>query len=86
MKVPPAPDESPLRAGDLKEDVWVFDLVYRPLETPLLREAREAGARPIAGLDMLIYQGVRCVELWTGREPPVDIMRRAAKDALGIKD
>ncbi|MPZ50036.1 MAG: shikimate dehydrogenase [Dehalococcoidia bacterium] len=86
MQGGPALELSPLRTGDLKEDVWVFDLVYRPLETPLLLEAREAGARPIAGLDMLIYQGVRCVELWTGREPSVDIMRRAAKGALGIKD
>jgi shikimate dehydrogenase len=86
MEGGPAPGESPLRAGDLRPDVWVFDLVYRPLQTALLQDARDAGARPIAGLEMLVYQGVRCVELWTGREPSVDIMRRAARLALGVHD
>jgi shikimate dehydrogenase len=86
MEGGPAPGESPLRQGDLRPGVWVFDLVYRPLQTALLQDAREAGARPIAGLEMLIYQGVRCIELWTGREAPVDIMRAAARAALGIRD
>ncbi|HLF79104.1 MAG TPA: shikimate dehydrogenase [Dehalococcoidia bacterium] len=78
--------ESPLRPGDLRENVWVYDLVYRPLETPLLRQAREAGARPVAGLEMLIYQAVECLRLWTGREAPVDIMRKAAYDGLQVKE
>jgi shikimate dehydrogenase len=81
-----AAGESPLRQGDLKPGVWVYDVVYRPLETPLLRHAREAGARPVAGLEMLIYQAVQCLELWTGREAPVDIMRKAAYDGLGVKE
>jgi shikimate dehydrogenase len=82
----PAVDESPLRPGDIRPDVWVYDLVYRPLETVLLREAQEAKARPVAGLEMLIYQAVECLRLWTGREAPVDIMRKAAYDGLGIKE
>ncbi len=82
----PAAGQSPLRKSDIKPGVWVYDLVYRPLDTPLLRTALEAGAKPIAGLEMLIYQAVECLQLWTGREAPVDIMRRAAYDGLGIKE
>jgi shikimate dehydrogenase len=82
----PAGDESPLRPGDVRPGVWVYDLVYRPLETVLLRAARKAGAKPVAGLEMLIYQAVECLRLWTGKEAPVDIMRKAAYDGLGIKE
>lgn len=55
----------------------VYDMIYRPAETPLLRAARRAG-RPVAnGLSMLLYQGTRALEIWTGRPAPVDVMRRA---------
>jgi shikimate dehydrogenase len=62
----------------------VYDLVYNPLETRLLRLARESGARPIGGLEMLIHQGALAFELWTGHQPPVDVMRAAARRALGV--
>jgi shikimate dehydrogenase len=75
-------DESPLEGASLRPGVWVCDLVYNPLETKLLRLAREAGARPIGGLDMLVYQGAAAIELWTGREAPIDIMRMAALTAV----
>lgn len=55
----------------------VFDMIYRPAETPLLRAAREAGCRTANGLGMLLYQGAAALELWTGRPAPVDVMRRA---------
>jgi shikimate dehydrogenase len=61
----------------------VFDLVYNPLETRLLRQARQAGAKTIDGLGMLVWQGALAFELWTGREPPADLMRAAAFEALG---
>jgi shikimate dehydrogenase len=76
---------SPLSAADLRPGLAVCDLVYNPLETPLLRLAAEAGARPIAGLEMLIFQAEGAVKLWTGREPPVEIMRRAARAGLGYE-
>lgn len=60
----------------------VMDLVYRPLETRLLQEARERGCEVIDGLQMLIHQGAAQFELWTGRPAPVDIMSRAAYEAL----
>ncbi|MFO1459245.1 MAG: shikimate dehydrogenase [Verrucomicrobiota bacterium] len=57
----------------------VYDMVYRPAETRLLRAAREAGCRTANGLGMLLYQGAAALELWTGRPSPVETMRRALK-------
>lgn len=61
----------------------VFDLVYNPQETQLLRQARSAGALAIDGLDMLVRQGAIAFELWTGQEAPFDVMRAACERALG---
>jgi shikimate dehydrogenase len=54
----------------------VMDIVYAPLETRLLREAAFAGCRVINGLAMLLYQGAAQFELWTGRKPPIEVMRQ----------
>ncbi len=62
----------------------VMDLVYVPLETKLLRQAKEAGCKVIHGLKMLVYQGVEQFRLWTGQEPPVNLMEEAALKALGF--
>ena len=56
----------------------VYDLVYNPLETRLLREARAAGAQTIGGLEMLIAQAESQFEFWTGHDAPHDVMERAA--------
>jgi shikimate dehydrogenase len=56
----------------------VVDLVYDPLETPLLRAARVAGAPAIDGLGMLVHQAAVAFESWTGVAPPLDVMRTAA--------
>jgi len=63
----------------------VMDIVYAPLETKLLREAREAGCQMVNGLAMLLYQGVAQFELWTGRKAPVEIMRQSLLAALAAK-
>lgn len=75
-------DESPF--GGLFEDLsflqpWcvVCDLVYRPGGTPLVRRAKTRGLRAVDGLSVLIYQGARSFELWTGREAPVAVMKEA---------
>ncbi len=79
----PAVDASPLPAGvDLPAHLVVFDMVYNPQETRLLQQAKRAGTRIVGGLDMLIGQGVKAFKLWTGRTPPVDVMRRAALASL----
>jgi len=55
----------------------VMDIVYAPLETRLLREAKDAGCEVINGFSMLLYQGVAQFEAWTGQDAPVEVMRAA---------
>jgi shikimate dehydrogenase len=74
---------SPLPGGViLPWDMLVYDLVYNPVETLLLKQARSAGARPVGGLGMLVHQGAESFRLWTGREPPIDVMRQACLEEL----
>ena len=82
MKYSPQKDQSPLATDSIPKGALVYDLVYNPSETPLLRMAREAGANVLGGLPMLVYQGAASFKLWTGREAPLDIMFTAAKQAL----
>lgn len=58
---------------------YVYDLVTRADETPLLREARKAGSAVIGGIEMLIAQGAEQFEIWTGRKAPIELMRSRAK-------
>jgi shikimate dehydrogenase len=55
----------------------VYDMIYRPAETALLKAAKAAGCRTANGLGMLLYQGAKALELWSGQTAPVAIMRRA---------
>jgi len=70
-------DESPLPAELHRQGSVVLDMVYEPRETPLLRDARAAGAVAVGGLDMLIAQAARQFETWTGKPAPLDAMRAA---------
>ncbi|MGC9360490.1 MAG: shikimate dehydrogenase [Anaerolineae bacterium] len=63
-------------------EVPLFDLVYNPQETALMRMAREAGARAENGLGMLVHQGAESLRLWSGKEPDVSIMKEACLEAL----
>jgi shikimate dehydrogenase len=67
----------PFDTALLHDGQFVFDTVY-PVETPLLREARARGARAAGGLGMLVHQGALSFSLWTGVEPPLEVMRAAA--------
>ncbi len=82
----PAPDGLPIPAAWMHARLLVYDIVYRPAMTPLLTAARDAGARTLGGLDMLVLQGAASLERWTGRRAPVDVMRRAARAALDAAD
>lgn len=74
------PDEAPaLPPEAFRKGQSVFDLVYMFPETSTMRAAASAGARAANGLDMLLYQGVKAFEIWTGVRPPVDVMRAALK-------
>ena len=66
----------------LHPDMVVFDMIYHPLKTRLLREAEEVGAKTINGLSMLIHQGAASFEIWTGMEAPVDVMMKAAEEGI----
>jgi shikimate dehydrogenase len=74
-----ADDPLPLdqRQCPLSPATAVYDLVYRPAETALLKLAKDAGCRAANGLGMLLFQGARALELWTGRPAPVTVMRQA---------
>ena len=61
----------------------VVDLVYHPIETPLLAAARARGARAMGGLGMLVHQAALSFTAWTGVEAPLPVMRAAAEAALG---
>jgi shikimate dehydrogenase len=72
------PSDAPLLGPDaFAAGQMLLDLVYMYPETGLMRVAREAGARAANGLGMLLHQGVRSFEIWTGKTPPVDRMRAA---------
>lgn len=64
-------------AARLRRGMTVLDMVYTPPWTELLASARAAGAVAVSGLAMLVFQGARSFELWTGRPGPLDVMRRA---------
>jgi shikimate dehydrogenase len=79
----PATGATPLPSGiGLHPGLAVMDLIYNPLETLLLRQARQEGAMVINGMDMLIHQGAIAFQLWTGQEAPLAVMRQAALAAL----
>ena len=73
----PAPYASPVPAELISADATCYDAVYAPPETPFLRETERAGAVPVGGISMLIYQGVVGFELVTGKKAPVDVMFKA---------
>jgi shikimate dehydrogenase len=75
--------KSPIGAGLIPKRALVYDVVYNPVETPLLTAAKRAGARTLGGLPMLVYQGAAAFELWTGKAAPIDIMMKVAKRAPG---
>lgn len=75
-------NETPFTADELKGVKLVYDLVTRHDETPLMREAKKAGCETIGGIDMLIEQGARQFEIWTGKTAPIEKMRRAFREKI----
>lgn len=74
--------ETPATAEQLRGARLVYDLVYNPTETQLLREARTAGCQTVSGLAMLVAQAAAQFKLWTGAEAPREVMLAAASTAL----
>lgn len=85
-----------LRAGDslpfdaarfgLNQAAAAYDMIYRPAETEFLRAAAAAGCRVANGLGMLLYQGAKALEIWSGAAAPVDLMRAALREHVYGRD
>lgn len=77
-------DAMPLDASQfsLKQTGAVFDMIYRPAQTGLLQAAKKAGCKTANGLGMLLHQGAKAFEIWTGKTAPLEVMRQALKEAI----
>jgi shikimate dehydrogenase len=77
-------DASPLdeKQFSLKQTRCVYEMIYRPAETKLLAAAKAAGCRTANGLGMLLHQGAKAFEIWTGQAAPLDVMRRSLEQNI----
>lgn len=78
-------DQMPLERVDLDKlnlDTVIYDIVYNPVKTVLIQEAQKRGLKTIGGLDMLIYQAERAIQIWTNKNPDIKLMKIAALEAL----
>jgi len=78
----PNNDVSPAPPELMKADLTVYDVIYNPIQTRLLRDAEAVGATTIGGIDMLVWQGIMAFEKWTGKKPPFDLMKNQAMKFL----
>lgn len=78
----PKINETPVPSGLLGAGLVVYDIVYNPVETRLLKEAAAAGAKTISGLDMFVWQGALAFEMWTGQKAPVELMKKVVTGML----
>lgn len=78
----PNVNETPVNPKWLRTNLAVMDIVYNPLETKLAKIAKEAGAKVVSGVEMLIYQGAASFEIWTGKSAPIQVMRKTVLDRL----
>jgi 3-dehydroquinate dehydratase / shikimate dehydrogenase len=75
-------DQTPVPKSILKEGMIVFDAIYNPIETRLLRDAKEKGCHTVNGLSMFINQAAEQFRLWTNIDPPVELMTNVVKEML----
>jgi 3-dehydroquinate dehydratase/shikimate dehydrogenase len=78
----PNTDQSPLPKESIKKGMTVFDTVYNPAQTLLLKEAKQAGAKTIDGLSMFINQAAAQFKLFTGQEANAELMRETISNWL----
>ena len=78
-------NESPLgeKPPEFSPDTVVFDTVYNPMETKLLKQARDAGAITVGGIEMFVRQAAAQFEAWTGKPAPREVMRAVVERRLG---
>ncbi len=80
----PKVDETPISKDLLHDDLFVFDVVYNPLETRLMKEAAETGCTTLGGLDMLVNQGILAFEWWLNKKPNKDLMKNKIIEYFGL--
>ncbi len=73
-------DPLPIKTENLSNQQAICDLIYK--ETPLIKEARKRGCKTLNGIGMLLWQGALAFKIWTSKEPPVDVMRKAIETAI----
>ncbi len=79
----PNVDASPWQSGvPFPKNAVLYDTVYRPLQTKLMRDAERSGLHVIGGVGMLVYQGASAFEMWTGKKPPIEVMRAICQKRL----
>lgn len=77
-------NDTPITSAEyMHEELVVFDAVYNPNKTQLLKEAIKAGAKPVYGIKMLLYQGAESFRIWTGKKAPIKTMEKTLKKTLG---
>jgi shikimate dehydrogenase len=81
----PEVNAMPIPKDLLHNGLFVFDVVYNPLETNLMKEAIEIGCKTLGGLDMLVNQGALAFEWWTDHKPNINLMKNKIVEFLGIK-
>ncbi|BBO69597.1 shikimate dehydrogenase (NADP(+)) [Desulfosarcina alkanivorans] len=81
----PHTDRMPVAHACLRPGMTVMDIVYHPLETRLLKAAREAGCTVVDGVAMFVHQGACQLERWTGKKAPVQLMKKTVLEALRKK-
>ena len=79
----PNVDETPFEKHHLRPSMIVFDAVYNPENTLLVKEARSRNCTVVTGVDMFVRQACRQFELFTGQEGPADLMRETIRRAIG---
>jgi shikimate dehydrogenase len=76
-------EPSLVKHQDFNKDAIVYDIIYKPVNTDFLENAKYAGANVIHGYEMLLYQGAKSFEIWTGMSAPIDAMKRALLGTIG---
>ncbi len=78
----PEVDVTPLHHSFLRPGLTVFDTVYTPENTLLVKEARARGCHVVTGVDLFVHQAARQFNLFTGQDPPLDLFRKVVKRVL----
>ena len=75
-------EDTPVKKEYLNKNMIIMDIVYNPIETKLIKDAKITGCKTIDGLSMFVNQGAKQFELWTGIKPSIELMRKTVIKSL----